>query len=250
MLERTFVHIPGIGPKTEQMLWHRGITTWQQFLEKKECIFSPGKDRMVHEFLLRSLERRRDIRFFGDLLPSGEMWRLFETFRHKAVYLDIETDGGREGIHEITVIGIYDGKRVQTFINGKNLQEFECAIARYDLMITFNGSIFDLPFIRRFFPGISLPAVHIDLRFVLARLGYTGGLKLIEKSLGIRRDQGIEGMNGYDAVLLWRAYEWGDRDSLDRLIQYNSADIVNLEPLMELAYTAMKKRLMKYPKEA
>ena len=247
MLEHTFVHIPGVGPKSEQMLWEKGVTTWQHFLEEKEDVFSPGKDGMIREFLLRSIEHRRDIRFFQDLLPRGETWRLFKAFQQRSVYLDIETDGGHEGVHEITVIGIYDGKTVQTFINGKNLQEFECAIADYDLVITFNGSLFDLPFIRRFFPGISLPAGHIDLRFVLAKLGYRGGLKHIEQRLGITRSSEIDGLNGYDAVLLWRAYEWGDAASLNRLIRYNTADIMNLEPLMEMAYETLKKRLLKRP---
>lgn len=243
MLEHTFIHIPGIGHKTEQMLWSKGIATWQQFLGKKEPVFSLGRESAVREFLLETIEHKEDIEFFRDLLPAGEMWRLFEAFRQKAVYLDIETDGGCDGIHEITLIGIYDGNRIQTFVSGKNLQEFESAISEYDLMITFNGTAFDLPFIRRSFPGISLPTAHIDLRFLLSRLGYKGGLKHIEQSLGIRRKPEVEGLNGYDAVLLWRAYEWGDRASLDRLIQYNTADIVNLEPLMMLAQEAMKRKL-------
>lgn len=244
MLEHTFIHIPGVGHKTEQMLWCKGIATWQQFLEKKGPVFSPARDLAVREFLLETIKHKEDIQFFRNLLPAGETWRLFEAFRHKSVYLDIETDGGCDGIHEITLIGIYDGKRSRTFVSGKNLQEFEPAIAEYDLMITFNGTGFDLPFIRRFFPAISLPPAHIDLRFLLSRLGYKGGLKHIEQSLGIRREPEVDGLNGYDAVLLWRSYEWGDEASLNRLIQYNTADIVNLEPLMVLAHETMKRKLL------
>ena len=95
------------------------------------------------------------------------MWRTYDAFKNNAVYLDIETTGYYQDIDEITVIGIYDGKDVQTFVNGINLNDFEIAIARYDLVITFNGATFDLPFIRSSFPGISLPAAHIDLRFLL-----------------------------------------------------------------------------------
>ena len=71
-------------------------------------------------------------------------------------------------------------------------------------------------------------------------------LKRIEKDLNIFRDPEIDGMDGYDAVRLWKAYEWGDRAALDRLIQYNRADIVNLEPLMEMGYHQMKERLLLY----
>ncbi len=182
--------------------------------------------------------------FFAQRLSSNEMWRVFEAFRSKAVYLDIETSGGYEGVDEITVIGLYDGREVQSFVNGINLGAFETAIAGYDLVITFNGASFDLPFIRRRFPNIYLPPGHIDLRFLLKRLGYTGGLKKIEKDLSINRDRAIDGISGYEAVNLWRAYQWGDRSALETLIQYNRADIVNLEPLMEFGYREMKEMLL------
>ena len=69
-------------------------------------------------------------------------------------------------------------------------------------------------------------------------------LKAIEKSLGLSRDSEIDGMDGYEAVLLWKAYQWGDKSALDRLIQYNTADIVHLKPLMEKGYQEMKSRLL------
>jgi hypothetical protein len=246
MLEHTFIHIPGIGPKTEQWLWHQGITTWVAFLAAKTPLFPPGKEKIARAVLEASIVHQRDAGFFHDLLPAREMWRLFGAFREKAVYLDIETNGGQQGIHEITIIGIFDGTQVRTFVSGRDLEAFEMAIADYDLIITFNGTTFDLPFVRRAFPGISLPPAHIDLRFVLNRLGYRGGLKKIEKGLGIQRAPSIEGLSGFDAVRLWNTYEYeGDMNALERLIQYNRADIVNLEPLMELAFAAMKKKLFR-----
>jgi len=52
------------------------------------------------------------------------------------------------------------------------------------------------------FFGIELNQVHIDLRYVLRSLGYTGGLKGCEKQAGIDRGN-LEGVDGYFAVLLW-----------------------------------------------
>ena len=117
-----------------------------------------------------------------DRLRSADLWRLFNAFKERAVYLDIETSTGYQGIDEITVIGLYDGNTVQTFVNGINLNAFEMAMASYDLVITFNGSLFDLPVIKRHFPHMALPPVHIDLRFFLRKLGYGGGLKAIENA--------------------------------------------------------------------
>jgi uncharacterized protein YprB with RNaseH-like and TPR domain len=244
LLEHTFIHIPGIGPKTEQHLWRHGILTWRDFLGNKERLLSRLRDSFVRETLEASIKNRDNIRFFRDRLPVAALWRVYEDFKKSAVYLDIETSGYYQGIDEITVIGIYDGQTVRSFVQGINLDEFELAIAPYELIITFNGSQFDLPFIRRQFPNIALPPAHIDLRFFLRKLGYRGGLKTIEKSIGLFRNAAIAGMDGYDAVLLWNAYQSGDESALERLILYNTADIVDLEPLMERGYREMKTRLL------
>ena len=244
LLEHTFIHIQGIGSKTEQRLWAKGIRSWRDFLDHGEDIFSPARDDFVRGELEDSISHRQDVRYFCDRLPAGETWRLFDAFRSRTVYLDIETSGGYQGFDEITVIGIYDGQCVQTFTAGINLDDFEIAISRYDLVITFGGSAFDLPFIRRRFPGISLPPGHIDLRFLFKKLGYAGGLKKIEKHFGIHRDAGIEGLNGFHAIGLWQNYLLGDPKALDTLIRYNRADTVNLEALMKIGYRKMKARLL------
>ncbi len=246
MLEQTFIHIPGIGTKTEQRIWDRGIHRWQDFLDRPKPFFSHAKDRLVNEHLEASLAHRDHIGYFDERLPAGEKWRLFDAFRHQAVYLDIETSGYDQWTNDITVIGLYDGDRVQTFVNGNNLDAFETAIAHYDLVITFNGACFDLPFIRRSFPGISLPKGHIDLRFVLKKLGHEGGLKKIEKDLEIARSDEIDGVDGFEAVRLWHRYQRGDEKALQTLISYNNADIMNLEPLMELAYDKMKEKIFDF----
>lgn len=244
MLENTFVHIQGIGLKTECKLWQAGFLTWNDFLHARGRILSAGRDRMIRRELELSQQKLDDIQFFGTRLSGRDNWRLFRDFQDRAVYLDIESSCTSQGLDEITVIGLYDGRRVQTFVNGINLEEFEVAIADYDLVITFSGACFDLPFIRRCFRNISLPSVHIDLRFLLKNLGFTGGLKKIEREVGLCRENGIDGMNGYEAVMLWKAYQWGDKAALESLIQYNTADIVNLQPLMEMAYAQMRKRLL------
>src|SRR4030042_6812025 len=240
MLENTFIHIQGIGPKTEQAIWRKGIHTWKDFLSSKEIVISPRRDPPLRLQLEESIKNRSNIYFFADRLSTSDQWRIFNGFRDRTVYLDIETSGMYPGVDDITVIGLYDGHDVHTFVNGRNMSEFEQAIASYDLVITFNGGSFDLPFIRQSFPCISLPPAHIDLRFLLRRLGYRGGLKYIEKRFGISREPEIDGMDGYDAVRLWPAYQGGDGSALDLLIRYNAADIVNLKPLMEKGYDMMK----------
>jgi uncharacterized protein len=244
LLENTFIHITGIGPKTEQLLWNRGIRTWQDFLDHKKPVFSLERDAVVRRELAISLENRNDLLYFVSCLPPSELWRVYETFQEQAVFLDIETSGGYQGLDEITVIGLYDGQKVQTFINGRNLDDFEQVLASFPLVITFNGSCFDLPYIKRWFRHIVLPPAHIDLRFVLKKLGLRGGLKAIEEQVGLFRDPAVAGLNGFDAVLLWKDYQWGDESALERLVLYNTMDIIQLKPLMELGAREMQKRLL------
>ena len=56
-----------------------------------------------------------------------------------------------------------------------------------------------------------MPAAHVDLRFLMARLGFKGGLEKIEPRFGIRRPKAVNGMDGYMAVLLWQRYQRGDK---------------------------------------
>jgi hypothetical protein len=244
MLEHTFIHIQGIGEKTERSLWRKGILTWKDALGSADRVFPRGRGAFIREQLEDSFRHRGDPLFFHDRLPPSEHWRLYEAFRDRVVFLDIETSGGYQGLEEITLIGIHDGREFKTFVSGDNLADFEIAVSSFDLVVTFNGTSFDLPFIRRAFPNISLPAVHIDLRFVMRRLGYRGGLKKIEKEVGVERERAIDGMNGLDAVRLWRAFQWGDRSALDLLIRYNAADVLNLQPLMAMASREIKSRLL------
>jgi hypothetical protein len=59
-----------------------------------------------------------------------------------------------------------------------------------------------------------------------------GGFKVVERQLGISRQ--LQGISGYDAVLLWWRYKnYADRDALDLLLQYNKEDVLNLRALRE-----------------
>jgi uncharacterized protein YprB with RNaseH-like and TPR domain len=108
-------------------------------------------------------------------------------------------------------------------------------IHKYKIIVTYNGKCFDIPFIRRDL-GFNLGHVHIDLRYVLKRLGYAGGLKGCEKQLGIYRGD-LEGVDGYFAVLLWDEYVRNKNEkALETLLAYNIKDVVNLEKLLVLSY--------------
>ena len=181
--------------------------------------------------------------FFSSRLPRPEHWRAYPEFAHRIAYLDIETTGLEEA-SEITMIGVYDGRRVRTYIKGEDLQEFEADCQQYGMFVTFFGSCFDLPFLRRRFPSLAFDQLHADLCWGLRRLGLTGGLKHIEAALDIPRSPETQGLDGWDAVRLWREWEAGSREALALLKRYNEEDVRNLETLMQHAYRELRARLV------
>jgi len=245
MLKSTFLHIPGIGQSTEENLWRNGIASWQDFLDNEARLELPlRKKQLLSSQLTASLDNydQKNHSFFSATLPHKEHWRAYPDFKNLA-FLDIETTGLSYYSSQITLIGLFDGKESQFFISGKNLQDFQEEIAKYSTLITFNGRQFDLPFISSKFPSIKFDQFHIDLRYELAKLGYRGGLKSIEHQLGLSRDEEIQGIDGFEAVRLWRRYERGDKTALSKLISYNQADIENLKYLIDFAYPRLKQRL-------
>jgi uncharacterized protein len=150
-------------------------------------------------------------------------------------YLDIETTGlGGPGDY-ITTIALYDGRAIKYYVHGDNLDEFARDIAHYRLLVTYNGKSFDAPFIRQSL-GVPMDQAHIDLRYVLARLGYRGGLKQCERRLGMDRGE-LADVDGFFAVLLWNDYQRRHNPrALETLLAYNTLDVLNLARLMTMAY--------------
>ena len=63
-----------------------------------------------------------------------------------------------------------------------------------------------------------------------------GGLKAVEAELGLKRNEAVEDLTGYDATVLWAKYLRGKKSALEQLIQYNSEDVVHLKAIMEMVY--------------
>ena len=236
MLKNTFCHIPGISVAAERNLWSAGIHSWEAAIEVDPVRLPRRQQRALPEHIKASFEHleRGEPYHFAELLPSSQHWRLFPDFRRSIAYLDIETTG-LSYANRITTIVVYDGERIRHYVGGENLDDFKRDISEYSVIVTYNGKCFDVPFIERFF-NIRMTQSHIDLRYILKRLGYSGGLKGCERQLGIDRKE-LADVDGFFAVLLWDDYERRKNPkALETLLAYNTADVVNLETLMVLAY--------------
>lgn len=246
MIKQTFLHISGVGPKRELAIWRAGVDSWETFLERGAAVLPPAVfnlGRPVIERSLAALERPDGLAELAALVPPAEHWRFWPTY-DRVIYLDIETGGDPDDWGGVTVVGLYDGAVVRQFVTGQNIWELDQAMAGADMVVTFAGTGFDLPVLRGVFGNLRLPPVHVDLRWLLKRLGYGGGLKRIEKQLGIGRPAAVDGLGGLDAVHLWARHLAGDREALPLLLEYNASDIINLEPLLALGQRQLKRRLL------
>jgi uncharacterized protein YprB with RNaseH-like and TPR domain len=247
VLRSTFLHLPGIGWETEGQLWRSGIRDWAELRRLADLPGIPADRRAAIDRGLDESEaalQARNAEWFCRQLPRGERWRLYPEFRELTAFLDIETTAltPQEGI--VTVVGVHGGGTTRAFVAYDDLEELPAYLQRFRLIVTFNGILFDLPFLEARFPYIRFPPAHIDLRFLLRRLGYTGGLKRIEKELGLGDRSGVEGIVGLDAVRLWEEARRGVPGSLAKLVEYNRADAVNLEPLLDFAVREIAGRLL------
>lgn len=171
------------------------------------------------------------------MLPKKSMKKI--TQPPMEAFLDIETTGLNPEYDEITVVGIYltDGtaERCVQLVGSKI-----CADAILEPLegirniYTYNGHRFDLPFIH-IRHGINLESGfnHCDLMHHCWRNNLYGGLKAVERNLGIERR--LKEVNGYEAIKLWWRYVNDyDRMALQTLLDYNKEDIVNLKRLKDI----------------
>ena len=135
----------------------------------------------------------------------------------------------------VTVVGVYAGGEARAFVRGIDMDELPGALEPYDIYVTYNGRCFDVPFLIGEFGRRIAPAAQIDLRFVLAAVGLKGGLKGVERAVGIARPGDLAELDGWDAVRLWYEHLDGNPESLRTLVRYNIEDILNLEPLLDIA---------------
>jgi uncharacterized protein YprB with RNaseH-like and TPR domain len=148
-------------------------------------------------------------------------------------YLDIETTGLSRYYADLTVIGIALEKNRKYQVvqlieddlyQGKLLDSLEGV----DEIYTYNGSRFDLPFIKARL-GIDLNRCfrHTDLMYDCWRQNLKGGLKVVERLLNIKRN--LTSVDGYAAVQLWFDYvNNNNKQALRTLLEYNQEDVVNL----------------------
>jgi uncharacterized protein len=246
MIRNTFSILNGIGERLEKKLWRNGILTWDDFIHTPDLNFiNPNKKSIFDRHLS---DARRELAYgnasyFSTTIKRREHWRLFDTFKELSACLDIETNGLMPGSGGYTtMVGIYNGFDYKCFLKDINLtyENLEREFSRYKYLITFYGSAFDVPFLKRSMPDLKFNMPHFDICHASRKLGFRKGLKSLETELGIERHEAVRGMNGYDAVKLWEFARKGSSESLDLLTIYNKEDTVNLFKIADIIYQKLR----------
>lgn len=236
-IENAFIPVSGVGEKTERTLWRNGITRWEEF---EDGVVGDRTSERIGEFIRTARQRLDDgdARFFADRLPSGGLWRVYRNFESDTCFFDIETTGLDSDTSDVTTVSLHRDGDTRTLVRGRDLTRDALAreLAGASVLVSFNGKRFDQPFLESNF-DLDIDTPHLDLLYPCRRLDLTGGLKRIERDLGIGRD-GMD-VDGREAVRLWRQYEAGDQAALERLVRYNRHDAENLRTLLEHVHDAL-----------
>lgn len=242
-IKSTFLHLTSIGSKTEKELWQKGILTWEDYIRIHENNLFYNEKASKFTESLQAIDEK-NIEYFANKLPKSEYYRLALSFPEEVMFLDIETTGLSKYYDHVTVIGWSIAGKYEYYVEGIHDQnKFVSALTKAKILVTFNGSIFDIPFIKNhFLIEKMLPLCHIDLRFFTKRIGLSGGQKYIEDIIGIKRKKSLKNTDGFMATVLWDEYKWGKKSALEQLVSYNHADIEGMKYILDYCIEALYKK--------
>lgn len=230
-----FLHLPGFGPKKVEALRASGIVCWSDLLHHHHLDL-PGLEDSAPEWV-KAIWRdeqavaAKNLSHLVNTLHRSDHWRILADFLDQATYLDIETTGDQQR-PEITLIIAKHKGRLHTYTAEHNLDEFLHLLDDITMLVTFNGASFDVPQMENHFHIPLRDVAHIDLRWVCYHTQMRGGLKEIERAIGLIRPTDLIGMDGAEADWLWQRWKaTGNPALLNRLTRYCAADVIGLEHL-------------------
>ena len=242
MIRNSFIFLERISKKKEQNIWQQGVKDWQDFIKREKVKGISKEKKFYYNRKLQEAQQElfaENPLYFIKKLPQIEMWRLYDYYKDEACFLDIEIDS----YGKIVLAGISDYYNTNFFVKGFNLnkKQIEQELKKFKLVITFNGSAFDLPKLKKELK-IETNQPHLDLKQLCVNLGLIGGLKEVERILNLKRPKNLYG----NPIILWKAFHAsGDNEYLDLLIEYNREDIENLKLIADYIYKKMSEKLYK-----
>ena len=218
--------IEGISEALEKHNWESGIVSQEDLKQKANLQYSIFNENPL-DLSIDAL-KNNDVEYYIKNLDKKDYYRIAFSYPDKVMFLDIETTGLSKVYSYITMIGWYKNCEYKCWLHGNPVDKLIKDLNDVNIVVTFNGTLFDLPFIEGKYEvlhQVLKRKAHIDLRFFAKRHNYTGGQKKIEDELEFVRPDDLEGVDGKEAISLWYRFLKGDKPALDKLIHYNYNDI-------------------------
>ncbi len=228
LLDQSLCLLDGISPEAEIRLRRKGVLSCRQLASEAELHLSPAHAARVRASFaeMDKAESLGLADWFVNHLPAGHRVRALMQFMPDASFYDIETDGMSQS-SQITCISVLRAGRLETFVQGRNLEGFLEAWACSKILAGFNSKRFDTPAVCRRFGLTRIPA-QVDLMDEARHYGCRGGLKSIEKTAGFSRTA-RQCLDGRNAIHLWCEYKHsGSEEALNALVEYNRDDVRSL----------------------
>lgn len=234
LLTEALQHIRGIGPARLQQLADLGIRSWDDATREANRIPGVLRNSIVEEVTrCRRAVDEDDVSYFVETLAAPDKWRILHHYLDRLSWFDIETTG-LEFDDRITTIVCWHKDELHTFVEDENLDDFLDLLEEIELLVSFNGSTFDVPRVLDGFHIPDLPCPHIDLRWLCYHAQLSGGLKQITTTLGLKRPIDLTDADGSLAVELWSRWQHQqDEDARRLLIRYCAADVLLMVPLTQ-----------------
>ncbi len=229
MITEALQHCPGIGPARLAMLHAEGMRTWSDVLASQDRIPAACRTELIAECgRCQAALAEDNLDYFLACFTPRDRWRILHHYFDQATFFDIETEGLHHGAPITTIVCWHQG-RLRTFVEHENLDDFLTLLEEVTLLVSFNGSTFDVPRVLDAFHIPALGCGHLDLRWSCYHQGYRGGLKEIASQMAIHRPADLADADGQFAVELWLAWQANhDRAARDQLIRYCAADVLLL----------------------
>ena len=234
MITEAFQHCRGLGPIKLSQLLNVGVRSWHDALQSPELIPAALRNSVIEECerCLVALEAN-NIRYFVDAFTTQDKWRILSQFVDRCSYFDIETTG-LEYDDTITVIVCWHKGQLHSFVEHENLDNFLDLLDDVELLVSFNGSTFDVPRVLDGFHIPELPCPHLDLRWPCYHKELGGGLKHVTTRLGLQRPYDLQDADGSLAVRLWSSWlHQKNAEARNQLLRYCGADVLLMIPLAE-----------------
>ena len=242
ILFSSFKHIAGISAKKETEFWNDKILN---LIQLKDKIYSQEKlfGLSNRDYVIKSIsdilhgELQDILNELNKKSGRSDYYRVAYSFPEDVMFLDIETTGLSQIYHHITVVGWIINGKYNYWLPGMDKKCFLDAYNKSKMIVTFNGTKFDCPFLNSTFIDIDiLNKPNLDLMYLCRSFGYKKGQKIIEERVGFERPVMLKAHDGKEAIVLWYNFLFGDASALEELLLYNYYDILGMTFILDYIF--------------